>query len=60
MKSRFDETAKRYMEQFGQPYAILMCDQRSVEEHIALMETAMKKGEPVPDPDPDWDDDFII
>lgn len=32
---RFDEVEKRYMDQFGQPYAILICDQRSAEEHIA-------------------------
>ncbi len=60
IEMKYDKTADRYMDQFGQPYVIVMCDPRSAEEHIAAMENAMKKGTPVPDPSPDSDESYDI
>jgi hypothetical protein len=51
---KFDTVCEQYEAMFGKSYGINMFDPRSLEDHIKVMEDAMREGEPavIPELDP--------
>lgn len=43
---RFDEVSKKYFQAFGKRYPLMITDQRSLKDHIAIMLECLEKNEP--------------
>lgn len=46
--NEFEKLCKEYAEKFDEGYGVVMCDDRSIEEHIALLKEALATGIPIP------------